>query len=380
MWTSSASERARRPRLAPWLATALVVAGLASCASLAAAKARVRGGDRIEVNSEGITIVHSDSSVDSVYEGEGVHVDADVLGKGIEIDLAEQGDGIVRLFSDASVPSGRRVSGDVVALFGDVEIGGEISGSAVAVMGSVRLLPGASVDGDAVSVGGAVDQPEGAGVGGQTVSIGFLPFAWGPPGLPVMLALLTGGWLTSLLFGWLFALVFPGRLVRVAATASRRTAASFFAGLVSFPACCVLAVLLLVTVIGAPIALLLPLVYALTAYAGQIAATYVLGCKLTSRRPGERGLMLPIVAGLTAVAVCFAIAVGLAVMPGAFRLGVPFFGLLGALLLFGLSCIGTGAFLLSRFGRDPRDVVWRGEEPQVAPGPPAPVPAAPPTV
>jgi hypothetical protein len=114
-------------------------------------------------------------------------------------------------------------------------------------------------------------------------------------------------------------------------------------------------------------------------YAGQIAATYVLGCKLSGRQPGDRGLMMPIIAGLTMVAACFGIAAALAAGPGIARLGFPFFGLLGVLLVFGLSCIGTGAFILSRFGRDPRDVVWQGSHPSAGNVPAAPaVPVTPP--
>jgi len=380
MWTSSASERMRHVRRAPWVCAALVLAGLASCASVAAARAQVRGGDVIHVGSGGVTITHADSTVESVEDGEDVKVHRDILRKGVEIDLDDKGEGIVRMFSDASIPEGHRVSGDVVAIFGDVEVRGEVTGNAVAVLGSVRVLPGASIDGDAVSVGGRLDQSEGSNVGGQTVSIGFLPFTWGAPALSMMTGFIVVGWLTSLLVGWLFALLFPGRLVRVAVTSSRRTAASFLVGFVSLPACFVLAVLLLVTVIGIPIALLLPLAYGLTVYAGQVAATYVLGCKLTGRQPGERGLMMPVIAGLTLVGACFGIAAVLAAGPGFARLGSPFFGLLGVLLLFGLTCIGTGAFILSRFGRDPRDVVWRrsGATPGSIPSTPA-VPATPPS-
>jgi hypothetical protein len=276
------------------------------------------------------------------------------------------------------VPAGERVTGDVVTLFGSSDVEGEVTGSVVAVFGSVRLLPGATVDGDVVTVGGGVEQTEGTNVGGQVVSIGLFPFnlgMWGMPGLPVMLGCIVVGWLTSLLVGWIFTLLFPQRLVRVAATASRRTAASFFLGLLSFPGSLLAIVLLVVTVIGVPIALLFPLVFGIMVYAGQLAATYVLGCKLV-RRPlaSGSGLLLPMVAGLTFVGAFFAIGAVLGTSPGVVRIASLFFGLLGILLVFGLSCIGAGAFLLSRFGRDPRDVVWPSA---TAPSAPAPFPGSP---
>ncbi len=130
-------------------------------------------------------------------------------------------------------------------------------------------------------------------------------------------------------------------------------------------------VLLVVTVIGLPLAFLLPLVFGIMVYAGQLAATYVLGCKLTRRPLGAgSGLLLPIVAGLTFVGAFFVIGSVLGTTPGVVRVAALFFCLLGTLLVFGLSCIGAGAFLMSRFGRDPRDVSWpEVSSPASYPGP-----------
>jgi len=44
----------------------------------------------------------------------------------------------------------------------------------------------------------------------------------------------------------------------------------------------------------------------------------------------------------------------------------------GGLLILGLGALGTGAFLLSRFGTRPRDVVWRGHAPRPAAADPIP--------
>ena len=375
MSSSWGSERRAIARAAgAALAPLALVAGIAGAAH---ARTTVRGGDVIQVGPSGVVIVHDDSTTDSLSEGRNrFRVHADVLDKGIEIDLSDEGEGVVRMFSDARIAAGDRVTGDVVALFGSAEVAGEVTGSVVAVFGSVRLEPGAKVDGDVVSIGGVLEQPEGVDVGGQIVSIGMFPFGWGPwgvPGLPIVIGFLLVGWLTSLFVGWIFALLFPQRLVRVAATASRRTAASFFLGVLSVPGSLLAMVLLVVTVIGIPLAILLPLAYGLIVYAGQISATYVLGCKLTGRPiGGGRGLLLPLVAGLSFVGLFFVLGAALGISGGVFRMASLFFTLLGCLLLMGLSCIGAGAFLLSRLGREPRDVAWPH-----APAPAAPTPAWP---
>ena len=344
-------------------------------------KVDVRGGDRISVSTGDNTVVirHADSTVDSV-SGDGVNVrlHGDVMKKGLRIDLDEGQTGIVRMFSDVTIPADQHVAGDVVALFGNITVKGVVSGAVVAVLGSVRLDPDARVNGDAVSVGGGVDQADGADVSGQTVSVGLTPVAWGMPGLSVMLGFTFAGWLSALFFGWLFALLFPTPFVRIAATASRRTAGSFFLGLASLPLALVTFVLLLVTVIGIPIALLLPLAYGLMIYAGQVAATYLLGCKFTGRRPGDgQGLFLPLAAGLTFVAVFFAAGALLGVSPGPLRIGAVFFSLLGVLLVLALSSIGTGAFLLSRFGRVPHEVTHGGHADALSTPPAGLAPPAP---
>jgi ABC-type Na+ efflux pump permease subunit len=126
-------------------------------------------------------------------------------------------------------------------------------------------------------------------------------------------------------------------------------------GLISIPLVAIAAFLLLVTVIGIPIALVLPIAYVLMVWCGQIAATYVLGAKILRRRLGEGGLLAPIVAGTLFIALFFLAAV-LASQPDGFARTIALFlWVLGGFLVFALSSIGSGAMLLSRFGSEPRE-------------------------
>src|SRR5205085_10501539 len=124
------------------------------------------------------------------------------------IEIDDGGNGIVRILSDATVPAGKKIDGDVVAVCGSVDVAGEVTGDVVSVLGSVHLRNGARVHGDAVSIGGGLDQADGAAIDGQSVSMGFSPLTWGLPALPVMLISLTIGWVVSLFVGWIFALLF----------------------------------------------------------------------------------------------------------------------------------------------------------------------------
>jgi hypothetical protein len=279
--------------------------------------------------------------------------------------LSVEGDesDLVRVFSDVEVPADQRIEGDVVAVFGSVRIDGQVNGNVVAVFGSVRLMPGSSVDGDAVAVGGALDQAPNARVRGESVSLGFLPVHWGMPALRGMLGVLVVGWMITLLVGWLFTLIFPTRMLRVAVTASRRVVASFFLGILSAPLLVIAVVLMMITLIGIPLALLLPLFYVMMVWAGQIASSYVLGSRLLHRRLGEAPPMMAIGVGTLFVGAFFVLGAAMAGPEGAGRSLALFFSLLGGLMVIGLSIIGVGAVLLSRFGSRPRDFVFESHAP-----------------
>lgn len=359
MWASWAS-RFLRHTLPAFAALALLAAVAAATVTLE--KAGDDSGKtvrRVRISSDGVTV---ERTADGEYA-------ADSAGAGAL--LVDGGAGMVRLFSDARVAADERLDGDVVAVFGSAHVAGHVTGSVVAVFGSIDFEPGASVGGDAVAVGGSVEDSEGVRIEGQRVSVGLAPITLGLPGVPVMLAFLALGWVVTLFFGWVFAALFPERLARVAVTSSRRTLLSLVLGLLAFLVMPVLAILLVVTVIGLPIGIMMPFAYVALVYAGQIAGTYVLGCKLTRRPLGGPGAMSAIVAGSLLVGSFFAVGVILWSSPGTVRTIAVFFHLVGLLVMTGLSLIGSGAFLLSRLGTRPlqlsEDAVPAG--PASAPGP-----------
>jgi hypothetical protein len=71
--------------------------------------------------------------------------------------------------------------------------------------------------------------------------------------------------------------------------------------------------------------------------------------------------MTPILTGTGFVALFFVAGALLATPPGFPRTAALFFSLLGALLVFCLTTIGTGAFLLSRLGSRPQDLRFERE-------------------
>jgi hypothetical protein len=279
-----------------------------------------------------------------------------------QISVDEHGRGIVRIWSDARVPAGQVVDGDVVAVFGSVTVEGAVTGDVVAVFGSVRLKDGARVDGDAVSIGGSLDQGQDVTVKGETVQMGLTPITLGLPARSMIVFAVGAGWLVSMFTGWIFALMFPSGMLRVATVIERRPAASFFLGALSVPGFMVALILLCITVIGIPLAVLLPMVYMLVGYAGQLAATALLGARVL-RRGLAAGFMAPLLVGTLFVAALLGAGGVLMVGGGAGQPVAFFLLLLGGLMLLGLGALGTGAVMLSRFGTRPREVVWQGHAP-----------------
>jgi hypothetical protein len=293
-----------------------------------------------------------------------------------DFDIHDGGTGIVRIWSDAHVPVGEVVDGEVVAVFGSVTVEGTVTREVVAVLGSVYLKPGARVDGDVVSIGGTIEQGEGAMIKGESVQLGLSPITFGLPARGVILFAVAAGWLVSMFTGWIFALLFPAGMLRVATVVERRPAASFFLGMLSVPGFFLALILLCITVIGIPLAVLLPMIYMLVGYIGQLAATAVLGARVM-RRSLSDGLMTPLTVGTLFVAGLLGLGAMMLVGGGASQ-PVAFFLLLsGCLLVLGLGALGTGAALLSRFGTRPKDVVWHGHVPRPQGADPVPGPVSP---
>jgi hypothetical protein len=339
----------------------------------------------ITIDDEGIRIVGDDKNRIVLPGGETdiktvrVFSDDDTLPP---IQIHTGGDNqIVQFFKDVHVEKGQ-TAGGVVAILGNVKNDGVIAGDCVAVLGSIIQGDSAYIRGDAVTVGGAVRAAgQGARVDGQTVSIGFLPFAgFAVPSVPLLLLF---GLLSLILFVALAALagrLFSERLVRIAETISKRSFLSLMLGLISIPLAFVIGLLLLVTVIGIPLAILLPFLFVLAAFFGYTAAVYLLGSKLLGRPIGAAGGMLgPIAAGTAFVTVFYAIGVPLMSLEGTGR--VFGFGFLLLWLVIGTVCwmMGLGALLLSRLGQEPTPpVTARGTQWAPAPPPIPPIPPVPP--
>ena len=226
------------------------------------------------------------------------------------------------------------VGGDVRSEFGDVYVNAPIKGDVHVGWGDVELGPKGEISGNLECEGCEITGNRSA-VKGDMMARGMaLDFdeSHGPSIIGF--------------FGWLFAalafsacavlaaVVAPRPLTSVASRAEESPGRSFVYGLISLPAFFVLCVVLAVSVIGIPLLLLLVPAYLALLFFGALVAAFFLGTRVL------------MVTGRYRVGNALAAVVGAMILAA-----TTFVPVLGDLLLYALSLLGTGAVILALFSR-----------------------------
>ena len=199
-----------------------------------------------------------------------------------DLDINSGDNGLVRFGEDITIPEGKTIDGDVVAIGGTVTVYGRVKGDCVAIGGGVDIRDKGVVEGDAVSMGGGVSTSDSASVGGKNVSIGSSPLGHGHfwPMVGLFGAVGTGIWimqalvklLLTLFFAWVVLLLARDRVLRSVEQMYLHFGKSFLWGLLGFAVAVVALpmviivlilvsviaiVILAITIIGIPVAILL---------------------------------------------------------------------------------------------------------------------------
>jgi len=202
------------------------------------------------------------------------------------------------------------VEHDVTANMGSVIVNGTVGHNVKAVMGNVTLGPNAVVRGDVICVGGTVHRAPGAIVRGRIISQAYTMRgqSWGPDifwnhdqgrsdWAEIFHSFLVAWrWaLTVILLAFyaLLALVFPGAVRRCGDVLVQRPAFTVLAALAALLAVPLVFVLLLITIIGIPVAvLLLPCGILLCSMFGKAGTYGLIGRSLTRDRLNPAGAVL----------------------------------------------------------------------------------------
>jgi hypothetical protein len=258
---------------------------------------------------------------------------------------------VVAIGGDATIDG--TVTGTVVAVGGDILVRGRVDRNAVAVWGSLELDPVAICGGDIVAIGGTADVG-GAQVDGDVLSLNLFPGAHGVPALLsfrfVLLSIVVLLFVIFATFVLVAGLAIRQNTGRMLEEMRSRPFRSFAIGVVAhllFP----LALLLLaITVLGLPLAIVGVFVWWLVAQFGQAIAAVRLGQGLLGPARRESVVGPGLLVGLASHAVFAGVIVLSASQSSVHHVlaTLLFFAnvALGLFLMF----TGTGAAVMSRLG------------------------------
>jgi hypothetical protein len=178
----------------------------------------------------------------------------------------------VRFGGDVTVRADESVE-NVMTFGGHVTIEGEVEGDVVTFGGDIHLRPGARVHGEIVPIGGRLYDASGAH------HAAFGHDADEDPATEWLSSAFESGASHALLFllGLLLLGLAPTRLSVVTNAVTERPGRAVLAGALAAFAALVLALLLFITIIGIPAAILVALAFPLCMYAGLAAVAAVLG-------------------------------------------------------------------------------------------------------
>lgn len=291
---------------------------------------------------------------------------------------------IVKAGSDIVVEENELVKGDVTALGGDVTIRGKVDGSVVAVGGDIMVTPTGEIEKDATSIGGDIRKEAGGLIRGQVVEVGFVPRdALRIPFRPVILrpGFGRGFALGALIFKILLLLfiglvvfsVAPTHVGKVKAKLEKEMLKSGLVGFLGEVLILPIFVLLIITIIGIPVAVLVePLLILLALFLGYAAVSLYIGEKVkenTNIKPGTA--LLTLLLGILVIELIpvVGLLIGTAGGPGS---GVRFvLSLIYWVLIYLILTVGFGAVILTRFGTRPKEVKVAAESKNSTPSTPA---------
>ncbi len=267
------------------------------------------------------------------------------------LDVLAEGTVETAVIFDGDATIAGQVTGTVVAFNGDVRITGDVGQDVIATNGRVTITDGAAVQGDVTS-SEAPDIAPGAVVGG-TVSRQNVRFDLGDAAVLSRIGYWVAASVSSFVIGLLLTLVLARAADAIADAARHRVGASIGWGALAFLGLPIVALIAIVTIVGALLGVGILLGLVLLYSIGYAAGAFAFG-RLILKQPTHRFLAFLLGWGILRVA---------ALVPG-----------LGALLFLVATVWGLGALTVAAFRAS------RGAAP-VAPtafaGTPTPLPPMP---
>ena len=252
---------------------------------------------------------------------------------------------------DVFLNEDERVKGDIIVISSDAIINGTVEGDVIAVGGNVYINSTGYISGDAIAVGGHVEKEEGAKIIGSTIPI-TLPFLIIPRGtfyqtFQIFLLFVV---IIGIVFSALSISLFPKSINYISEKLSVHPIKSFFLGYVVYIGIFLIWLLLLVSLIGIPLAILgEPIAILALVVLAYTAINRTLGGKIFKEKSPFNSFLY---GGLVTTVIPFFL-----LLIGYFTNSLFIFALnmvLVGLFLFIFLPFGLGAIVLARFGFPPK--------------------------
>ena len=296
--------------------------------------------------------------------------------------LKEKGLDIVKFGESVFVAKDEYVRGDLVVFGGNAMLEGRVGGNVVVIGGDIRARSGSVIKGDAVVIGGVLDEDDDVIITGERVTINdFFPvnslWMFSPEARFFKLVFMPVRLFIQLVLAFLVLLFLRDRILKSEEHLSANYLKNFGVGLLSaFVAVfglIVVSVLLLITIIGIPLALLLwiscggILIFSWTVFAFSLGRLVAKRLQIQSD-----SALLMVFIGAVVINLPSVIAWGLGLgMPGIFAPLALGFAVLGWFVKGFAYLAGFGSLIMSRFGAR---TLAEGAQ-TLPPAPPAPHPA-----
>ncbi len=229
----------------------------------------------------------------------------------------------VAIFNDIEVPDGVTVNGDIVAIFGDVTINGDLTGDVVAIFGDmsvsgtvggdvvaifgkVSVKNGGVIKGDVAGILGGVDKSPNATIKGEIADIN-IPFSMKKPAslIPKISYGSMIGLFIKYAFSCLALLIAPGRIRLMSEESGirpgRRLGIGFLIMLLFIPASIVLSILFAITLIGIIFIPFIFIAFILVAFTGMVALEVAIGYRITGHLEGGNSSYIHLMVGVVLV-------------------------------------------------------------------------------
>ncbi|TAM60078.1 hypothetical protein EPN52_06045 [bacterium] len=260
---------------------------------------------------------------------------------------ARSGHDVVELFHSVVIPPDRTVDGDVTVVFGNLDVGGHITGDATAVGGTITVEPGGQIDGTQT----AIDPSQIAGMAPWLQHSQEFPFSQTWHAEVHAWAQVAGDIIVLLVF-----LLAPLRARATLARLEVNPSTSALAGVVALVALAPIVVMLAITLIGIPLIPLVLIAYLVGIWLGKAAIALLVGRRFyelirPQATPSPLGALI----------------LGLVLVSAAELVPVVGWAVTGLVWL-----IGLGASVLTLLEPAGRRFAWQGP-----PSPPPPPPGPP---